>query len=215
MNSSISLGHGKIIDLVADAEADVGRRSRGRAIRRFSNELGAKGASCRLVQALFTQGYFDPNDERPPGFRLVPAVQIPQGLTLDRRRLPELGEPVLARLVDGTTACAPGGLVAGNWALANHDEAGQIFRFHAGTGGRVLPRSTSPAKLIPPEQPNRGTRTNTRPETFLLHLAEVTDRSRRPEPRARRPRRVSVSGSVSTPAATGSVALASTSDPSE
>jgi IclR family acetate operon transcriptional repressor len=187
MSGVTSLERGlKILDLLIEVEADVVRRPRGLSIQQVANELGVhKSTASRLMQTLVTKGYAVPNEGSPRGFRLGPAVQVHQGLSLDQRRLRELAHPVLAQLVDDTGECAHAAVASGAWALVIDDvETGQALRVVAGKGRRVPLHCTSAGKCLlayglaamPAELPARTGRTITSPEMLRLHLAQIAER---------------------------------------
>jgi DNA-binding IclR family transcriptional regulator len=176
----------KILDLLIEVEADVVRRPRGLSIQQVANELGVhKSTGSRLMRTLVDKGYAVPKDGSPRGFRLGPAVQVHQGLTLDQRRLRELVHPFLAGLVDETGECAHAAVASGAWALVIDDfETGHALRVVAGKGRRVPLHCTSAGKCLlayelatfPHELPARTARTITNPEMLRLHLAEILER---------------------------------------
>jgi DNA-binding IclR family transcriptional regulator len=176
----------KILDLLIEVEADVVRRQRGLAIQQVANELGVhKSSASRLMQTLVANGYAVPKDGSPRGFRLGPAVQTHQGLTIDQRRLRELAQPVLVQLVEETGECAHAAVASGRSALVIDDvETTQPLRVVAGKGRRVPLHCTSAGKCllayelaqIPPELPARTARTITNPEMLRLHLTEIVER---------------------------------------
>jgi len=187
MSGVTSLERGlKILDLLIEVEADVVRRPRGLSIQNVANELGVhKSTASRLMRTLVTKGYAVPKGGSPRGFRLGPAVQVHQGLTLDQRRLRELAQPVLVSLVDQTGECAHAAVASGAWALVIDDvETGQALRVVAGKGRRVPLHCTSAGKCllayglveIPQELPARTARTLTNPDILRLHLAEIVER---------------------------------------
>lgn len=176
----------KILDLLIEVEADVVRRARGLSIQQAATELGVhKSTASRLMRTLVAKGYAIPKNGSPRGFRLGPAVQAHQGLTLDQRRLRELAHPFLASLVDDTGECAHAAVAAGSSALVIDDvETGQALRVVAGKGRRVPLHCTSAGKCllahklatIPNDLPARTARTITNPEILRLHLAQIVER---------------------------------------
>jgi DNA-binding IclR family transcriptional regulator len=187
MSQVTSLERGlRILDILIEVEADVVRRARGLAIQQVANELGVhKSTASRLMQTLVAQGYAVPMTNAPRGFRLGPAVQIHQSLTMDERRLRELAHPILAALVAETGECAHAAVVSGTWALVIDDvETEQPLRVVAGRGRRVPLHCTSAGKCllafgdvpIPAHLPPRTARTITNPEMLRLHLEEVAKR---------------------------------------
>jgi DNA-binding IclR family transcriptional regulator len=176
----------KILDLLIEVEADVVRRERGLSIQNVANELGVhKSTASRLMQTLVAKGYAVPRPGSARGFRLGPAVQTHEGLTMDQRRLRELAHPVLAQLVEKTGECAHAAVASGNWALVIDDvETSQPLRVVAGKGRRVPLHCTSAGKCllaydlasIPAELPARTARTITNRDMLRLHLGEVVER---------------------------------------
>jgi DNA-binding IclR family transcriptional regulator len=176
----------KILDLLIEVEADVVRRPRGLSIQQVASELSVhKSTASRLMHTLVAQGYAVPRDGSPRGFRLGPAIQTHQGLTIDQRMLREASQPVLTQLVEETGECAHVAVPAGQWALVIDDaETGQPLRVVAGKGRRVPLHCTSAGKCflafdlaaIPNDLPARTSRTLTNREILQLHLAEILER---------------------------------------
>lgn len=176
----------KVLDLLLEVEADVVRREHGLSIQQVATELGVhKSTASRLMATLVTRGYAVSRGVGERGYRLGPAVQAYQGLTLDERHLRELAQPFLARLVDRTGECAHAAVASGAWALVVDDvETDQPLRVVAGRGRRVPLHCTSAGKCllafgmatIPAELPARTPRTITQPEMLRLHLADVIER---------------------------------------
>jgi DNA-binding IclR family transcriptional regulator len=176
----------KILDLLIEVEADVIRRSRGLSIQQVAAELDVhKSTASRLMQTLVANGYAVAKTTPPRGFRLGPAVQVHQGLTLDQRRLRDLAQPILTQLVDDTGECAHAAVASGFHALVIDDvETGQALRVVAGKGRRVPLHCTSAGKCLlafglasmPPDLPARTGRTLTNPEMLRLHLADIVER---------------------------------------
>ena len=187
MSSSVnSLGRGlRILDLLIEVEADVVRRSNGVSIQQAANELGVhKSSASRLMRTLVDHGYAVPKKGSPRGYRLGPAVQMHQGLTLDQRRLSELAKPLLIELVAATGECAHAAVASGGSALVIDDvETGKPLRVVSETGRRVPLHCTSAGKCllafghaaIPSQLPARTGRTITSPEILRLHLAEIVE----------------------------------------
>jgi DNA-binding IclR family transcriptional regulator len=187
MSNVTSLERGlKILDLLIEVEADVVRRERGLSIQQVANELAVhKSTASRLMGTLVDKSYAVPRGENARGYRLGPAVQVHQGLTLDQRRLRELAQPFLAGLVEATGECAHAAVASGRSALVIDDvETNQALRVVAGRGRRVPLHCTSAGKCllafglaaIPDELPSRTARTLTNPEILRLHLAEIAER---------------------------------------
>ena len=187
MSGVTSLERGlKILDLLIEVEADVVRRARGLTIQQVANELEVhKSTASRLMHTLVANGYAVPKQGSPRGFRLGPAVQAHQSLTLDQRQLRELAQPFLVALVDQTGECAHAAVAAGGWALVIDDvETGQALRVVPGRGRRVPLHCTSAGKCllahglasIPEKLPARTARTVINPEMLRLHLDEVRER---------------------------------------
>lgn len=187
MTGVTSLERGlQILNLLIEVEADVIRRPRGVAIQQVANELGVhKSTASRLMRSLVAQGYAVPNPGSPRGFRLGPAVQLHQSLTLDERGLRELAHPFLEELVAATGECAHAAVAAGGWALVIDDvETDQPLRVVAGRGRRVPLHCTSAGKCllafgqatVPHELAARTSRTIVNPDMLRLHLAEIVER---------------------------------------
>lgn len=187
MSGVNSLARGlRILDLLIEIEADVVRRPRGLSIQQVANELDVhKSSASRLMRTLVDHGYAVPNSSPPRGYRLGPAVQTHQGLTLDQRRLRELAQPVLVQLVQETGECAHAAVSAGGSALVIDDvETGHPLRVVAGKGRRVPLHCTSAGKCLlafgqaamPRELPARTARTITSPEILRLHILEIAKR---------------------------------------
>ncbi len=187
MNGVTSLERGlQILNLLIEVEADVVRRPRGVAIQQVANELDVhKSTASRLMRSLVAQGYAVPNPGSPRGFRLGPAVQIHQSLTMDERGLRELAHPYLEEIVEATGECAHAAVASGAWALVIDDvETTQPLRVVAGRGRRVPLHCTSAGKCllayglasIPHELTARTSRTITNRDMLRLHLAEVVER---------------------------------------
>jgi DNA-binding IclR family transcriptional regulator len=187
MSAVTSLERGlRILDLLIEVEADVVRRPRGVAIQQVANELEVhKSTASRLMQTLVAQGYAVPLSNAPRGFRLGPAVQIHQSLTIDERRLRELAHPVLAELVELTGECSHAAVASGAWALVIDDvETQQPLRVVAGRGRRVPLHCTSAGKCLlafgdipmPAQLPARTARTITNPDMLRLHLQDIVQR---------------------------------------
>jgi DNA-binding IclR family transcriptional regulator len=187
MSGVNSLARGlRIMDLLIEVEADVVRRPRGLSIQQVASELEVhKSSASRLMRTLVESGYAVPNEGSPRGYRLGPAFQLHQGLTMDQRRLQELAQPVLVQLVDETDECAHAAVASGGWALVIDDvETAQPLRVVSGKGRRVPLHCTSAGKCLlafglaamPKELPRRTARTITSPEILKLHLAEIVER---------------------------------------
>ena len=151
MTGVTSLERGlKTLDLLIEVEADLVRRGRGLTIQQVANELEVhKSTASRLMHTLVANGYAVPKQSSPRGFRLGPAVQVHQSLTLDQRQLRELAQPFLVALVDATGECAHAAVAAGGWALVIDDvETGQALRVVPGRGRRVPLHCTSAGKCL-------------------------------------------------------------------
>ena len=151
MSNVTSLERGlKILDLLIEVEADVVRREHGLSIQQVSNELEVhKSTASRLMGTLVAKGYAVPRGDGARGYRLGPAVQTHQGLTLDQRQLRDFAQPFLARLVEETGECAHAAVAAGGWALVVEDvETNQALRVVAGRGRRVPLHCTSAGKCL-------------------------------------------------------------------
>lgn len=173
----------KILDLLLEVEADVVRRRRGLSIQQIANELGIhKSTASRLMGTLVACSYAVPRDDGARGYRLGPALQTHQGLSIEQRRLQELAHPYLVDLVALTHECAHAAVASGSSALVIDDvETAQALRVVAGKGRRVPLHCTSAGKcllawemaLVPPQLPARTARTITHPDILRLHLEEV------------------------------------------
>lgn len=187
MTSVSSLERGlRVVDLLIEVEADILRRPRGVAIQQVANELGVhKSTASRLMQTLVARGYAIPVRNSSRGFRIGPAVQTHQSLTIDERRLRELAHPILAELVESTGECAHAAVASGSRALVVDDvETQQPLRVVAGRGRRVPLHCTSAGKSllafgdipIPAQLPARTARTITNPDMLRLHLQDIVSR---------------------------------------
>jgi DNA-binding IclR family transcriptional regulator len=174
-----------LLDLLIEIEGDVVRRDNGLSIQQAAAELGVhKSTASRLMATLVAKGYAVPKTSARRGFRLGPAVQTHQILSIDQRRLRELVQPFLVELVEMTGECAHAAVALGTRALVIDDvETGQPLRVVAGRGRKVPLHCTSAGKCllayglarIPKELPARTGRTITNPKMLRLHLTEIVE----------------------------------------
>jgi DNA-binding IclR family transcriptional regulator len=174
------------LSLLVELESDLVRRSRGVGVQQVANVLGVhKSTASRLMRSLVAHGYAVPNPRSARGFRLGPAVQVHQRLTLRERRLRELAHPFLEELAEATGECAHAAVAAGDCALVIDDvEADHPLRGVAGEGRHVPLHCTSAGKCllafglaeIPSGLPARTARTITDEDVLRAQLAEIERR---------------------------------------
>jgi DNA-binding IclR family transcriptional regulator len=186
-NGIASLERGlQALSLLVEVEGDLVRRSRGLGVQQVANELGVhKSTASRLMRSLVAHGYAVPNPRSARGFRLGPAVQVHQALTLRERRLRELAHPFVEELAEATGECAHAAVASGARALVIDDvEPDNPLRFASGKGRHVPLHCTSAGKCllafglapIPAELPGRTARTITDADALRAHLSEIVER---------------------------------------
>lgn len=186
-NGIASLDRGlQALSLLVEVEGDLVRRSRGLGVQQVANELGVhKSTASRLMRSLVAHGYAVPNPRSARGFRLGPAVQVHQALTLRERRLRELVHPFVEELAELTGECAHAAVSSDGRALVIDDvEPDHPLRFASGRGRYVPLHCTSAGKCllafglapIPRELPRRTSRTFTDADALREHLPEIVER---------------------------------------
>lgn len=173
-----------VLDLLIEVEADVVRRPKGVSVQQAADQIGVhRSAANRIMNELLAAGYAVPNPAGK-GYRVGPAVQIHQGLTVEQRHLAETAHPYLVRLVERTGECAHTAVAAGTRVLVIDDvETGQALRVVAGRGRRVPLHCTSAGKClmafgaaaIPADMPARTPRTITTAQAMRTHLDEIVE----------------------------------------
>jgi DNA-binding IclR family transcriptional regulator len=172
----------QVLDLLIEVEADVVRRPRGVTVQQAAAQIGVhRSAANRVMQDLLAAGYAVPNPAGR-GYRVGPAIQVHQGLTVEQRHVSDVAHPYLVRLVEQTGECAHTAVAAGGWVTVIDDvETGQALRVVAGRGRRVPLHCTSAGKCllafgaadIPDHMPARTARTITDEERMRAHLARI------------------------------------------
>ncbi len=183
MSTIQSLERGlRILDLLAEADADPMRRGRGVLVAVLAADLDVHSTSAlRLVRTLVAAGYAAPV-ENGPGYRLGPAWRrdaVPAGTPQQLRRA---ARPFLEALVDRTGECAHVAGADGKRALVIDDvETDRPLRVVPGAGRHVALHSTSAGKCLlafgladmPETLPRRTPRTITSPTLLDAHLGWV------------------------------------------
>ena len=96
----------RILDALAEADADPMRRARGVPIAALAAELDVhKTTALRLVRTLVEAGYATPVEGRQ-GYRLGPAMRRDAVLSIGTQRFRRAARPFLEELVDRTGECA-------------------------------------------------------------------------------------------------------------
>ena len=76
-----------VLDLLIEVEGDVVRRPKGVSVQQAADQIGVhRSAANRIMNELLGAGYAAPNPTGK-GYRVGPAVQIHQGLTVEQRHL--------------------------------------------------------------------------------------------------------------------------------
>jgi IclR family acetate operon transcriptional repressor len=175
----------RILDALAEADADPVRSGRGVPIQVLAAELDVhKTTALRLVQTLVACGYAMPSEGRH-GYRLGPAMRRDLDLTFGTQRLKRFARPFLDELVDRTGECAHAAVADGGRALVIDDvETEQALRVVPGHGRHVPLHCTSAGKCLlafdlaefPASLPQRTPRTITSADVLRTHLGEIRDR---------------------------------------
>lgn len=173
----------RILDALAEADADPMRRGRGVPLAVLAAELDVhKTTALRLVQTLAASGYAAPADGH--GYRLGPAMRREPGLAVGTQRLRRAARPFLEELVDLTGECAHAAVADGDRALVIDDvETDRPLRVVPVSGRHVALHSTSAGKCLlawglaetPASLPRRTARTITSPDALRAHLGLIRD----------------------------------------
>lgn len=172
----------RILDTLAEADADPVRRGRGVPLSVLAAELDVhKTTALRLVQTLVAGGYAVTAPGRG-GYRLGPAMRRDDGLAAETERLKLAARPFLEELVERTGECAHAAVAEGGRALVIDDvETDQPLRVVPSPGRHVPLHCTSAGKCLlafgparlPSSLPGRTPRTITRADALVAHLAEI------------------------------------------
>jgi DNA-binding IclR family transcriptional regulator len=171
----------RILDVLAEADADPMRRGRGVPLAVLAAELDVhKTTALRLVGTLVASGYASPADGR--GYVLGPAMRRDASLSIDTLRLRRVARPFLEQLVDQTGECAHAAVADGGRALVIDDvETDNPLRVVPTSGRHVPLHCTSAGKCLlayglaelPASLPGRTDRTITSPHALLAHLESI------------------------------------------
>ncbi len=175
----------RILDALAEADADPVRRDRGVPLSVITAELDVhKTTALRLVQTLVASGYAAPAEGRG-SYRLGPAMSRDHDLAAGTERLKRMARPYLEDLVVQTGECAHAAVADGDRALVIDDvETDQPLRVVPAPGRHVPLHCTSAGKCLlafgsaemPESLPQRTARTITSATTLRVHLGEIRDR---------------------------------------
>lgn len=185
MSTVQSLERGlRILDLLAEADADPMRRGRGVLVSVLAAELDVhKTSALRLVRTLVAAGYAAPVDNGP-GYRLGPTLRRDTVPAVATHHLRRTARPFLEELVDRTGECAHVAVADGTRALVLDDvETDRPLRVVPVAGRHVALHCTSAGKCLlafglaklPETLPRRTPRTITSPTLLEAHLARVRD----------------------------------------
>jgi IclR family transcriptional regulator, acetate operon repressor len=171
----------RILDLLAEADADPMRRGRGIPLQVLADELGVhKSSALRLVRTLVASGYAAPADGS--GYRLGPTLRRDGPASMERARLKRAARPYLEDLVDRTGECAHVAVADGGRALVLDDvETAAPLRVVPVSGRHVPLHCTSAGKAllafgladVPAALPRRTPRTITSRDDLDAHLTAV------------------------------------------
>jgi IclR family acetate operon transcriptional repressor len=174
----------RILDALAEADADPMRRGRGVPLAALAAELDVhRTTALRLVQTMVAAGYAVPADGH--GYRLGPAMRRETVLTIGTQRLRRAARPFLERLVDLTGECAHAAVADGGRALVIDDvETDNPLRVVATSGRHVALHCTSAGKCLlahgladlPASLPGRTPRTITNPDALGAELERIRER---------------------------------------
>ena len=184
MNTVQSLERGlRILDALAEADADPMRHGRGVPLQVLADELGVhKSSALRLVRTLVAAGYAAPADGS--GYRLGPILRRDAPASIERARLKRAARPFLEELVDLTGECAHVAVADNGRALVLDDvETTAPLRVVPVSGRHVALHCTSAGKAllafglaeIPHTLPRRTPRTITNRQALDAHLAAVRE----------------------------------------
>jgi DNA-binding IclR family transcriptional regulator len=173
----------RILDSLAEADADPMRRGRGVSLAALAAELDVhKSTALRLVQTLTAAGYASPADGH--GYVLGPAMRRDAVLAIGTQRLRRAARPFLEELVDLTGECAHAAVADGSRALVIDDvETDNPLRVVPASGRHVALHCTSAGKAllawgmadIPAVLPRRTERTITAPAELQAHLDVIRE----------------------------------------
>jgi DNA-binding IclR family transcriptional regulator len=171
----------RILDLLAEAEADPMRRGRGVPLTVLAEELDVhKSTALRLVQTLVSAGYAAPAEGH--GYTLGAVMRRDAMLALDIQRLKRAARPYLEQLVDLTGECAHAAVTDGGRALVIDDvETDNPLRVVPTSGRHVPLHCTSAGKSllawglaeIPASLPRRTANTLTTRAALTAHLDRI------------------------------------------
>lgn len=171
----------RILDSLAEADADPMRRGRGVPLAMLAAELDVhKSTALRLVQTLVAAGYAAPADGH--GYVLGPAMRREAVLTIGTLQLRRAARPFLERLVDLTGECAHAAVPDGPRALVIDDvETDNPLRVVPTSGRHVALHCTSAGKSLlawgmaetPASLPGRTANTITSPVALAAHLEVI------------------------------------------
>jgi IclR family acetate operon transcriptional repressor len=173
----------RILDALAEADADPMRRGRGVPLAMLAAELDVhKTTALRLVGTLVASGYAAPANGH--GYVLGPAMRRDTALTLSTQRLRRAARPFLEQLVDLTGECAHAAVADGGRALVIDDvETDNPLRVVPTSGRHVALHCTSAGKAllawgmadIPASLPGRTANTITSRAALDAHLERIRD----------------------------------------
>ena len=175
----------RILDLLAEADADPVRRGRGVPLAVLAAELDVhKTTALRLAGTLVAAGYATVAEGRT-GYRLGPAMRRDPDPAPATARLRRAARPFLEELVDRTGECAHAAVADGDRVLVIDDvETDQPLRVVPGHGRHVPLHCTSAGKCLlafgaaelPASLPARTARTITGGDALRRHLDEIRER---------------------------------------
>ena len=139
----------RILDALAEADADPMRHQRGVPISGLAAELDVhRTTAMRLVRTLVEAGYASPVEGRQ-GYRLGPAMRRDAVLSIGTQRFRRAARPFLQELVDRTGECAHAAVPDGDRALVIDDvETERPLRVVATSGRHVALHCTSAGKCL-------------------------------------------------------------------
>ena len=174
----------RILDAIAEAEADPMRRGRGVPVAVLAAELDVhKTSALRLVQTLVAAGYAVPADGRG-GYLLGPAMRRESPVSIATQRLRRVARPHLEALVDLTGECAHIAIADSGKALVIDDvETDNPLRVVPTSGRRVALHCTSAGKALlafglaemPASLPGRTAKTITTRAALLVELDRIRE----------------------------------------
>jgi DNA-binding IclR family transcriptional regulator len=183
MDTVQSLERGlRILDLLAEADADPMRRGRGVPLLVLADELGVhKSSALRLVRTLVASGYAA-SAAGGSGYVLGPTLRRDNSASINYARLKRAARPFLEDLVDRTGECAHVAVADNGRALVLDDvETSAPLRVVPVSGRHVALHCTSAGKAllafglveVPHSLPRRTPRTITTRAALEEHLAAV------------------------------------------